>query len=344
MSNKLATRSPKRLIQQDKVQQKFQEILGQKSQGFVTSVLQCISNNDMLSKAEPTSVYNAAMTAAVLDLPINQNLGFAYIIPYKSRGKTVAQFQMGYKGYIQLCQRSGLFKTISATPIYEGQVEKENPLTGFEFNFDNQLSEKVIGYASYFALLNGFEKIFYMPQKKVESHAKEYSQSYRKGFGPWTDNFEGMALKTVLKLLLSKYAPMTIDMEKAVTFDQGEVKDVDNLEVDYVDNGEDVDGSLVGKQITEEVTGSDGSENGKDKEVQEDDSEVEEAEKPFKPSKKQREGLLNKAQYLSKDNQNKLVKFINKDDMTQEEWTTWTEHAIKAKKKAEKEEKEAKKK
>src|SRR5699024_1683838 len=146
MSNQLTKYEPKQLFSAQKVHKKFQEVLGQKAQGFITSVLQAISNSDMLANSDANSVYSAAMSAAVLDLPINPNLGFAYIIPYRNKGKTVAQFQMGYKGFIQLCQRSGQFKTISATPIYEGQIEKENPLTGFEFNFDNQISNKVIGY------------------------------------------------------------------------------------------------------------------------------------------------------------------------------------------------------
>lgn len=227
----------KQLFSKDSVHKKFAEVLGKKSKGFVTSVLQAINDSDMLSESSSESVYSAAMTAAVLDLPINPNLGFAYIIPYRIKNKgVVATFQIGYKGLIQLCQRSGQFKTISATPIYAGQILEENPLTGYEFNFNNRTSDEVIGYAAYFSLVNGFEKTLYMTVEDVEKHAKEYSQSYKKKYGPWVDNFEAMAIKTVLKLLLSKYAPMTIDMEKAITFDQGEVKDVDGMEVGYIDN------------------------------------------------------------------------------------------------------------
>ncbi|HKK44770.1 MAG TPA: recombinase RecT [Balneolaceae bacterium] len=230
--------SPKQFFRTGSVQKKFQELLGKKAQGFITSILQTISDSQMLAEADVNSVYNAAMTAAVLDLPINPNLGFAYIIPYRVKNKgVVAQFQMGYKGYIQLCQRSGRFKTISATPIYKGQVIEENPLTGFKFNFNARESNEVVGYAAYFSLINGFEKTLYMTMDEIIAHAKEYSQSYQKGFGPWRDNFEAMAIKTVIKLLLSKYAPMTIEMQalqEALTHDQAVIGD--NAEVGYVDN------------------------------------------------------------------------------------------------------------
>lgn len=232
----------------DAVKAKFQELLGKKSQGFVTSVLQVVTQNSLLSKAEPQTIYQAAMMAATLDLPINQNLGFAYIIPYNEKVKiagqpdsyrSVAQFQMGYKGYIQLAQRSGLFKTISAAPIYEGQLIEQNPLTGFVFDFTKKSSEKIIGFASYFELLNGFSKTLYMTTMELEAHGTKFSQTMRKGFGLWKDDFQSMALKTVIKLLLSKYAPLSIEMQRAVISDQSIVNDAETLDVDYIDNTED---------------------------------------------------------------------------------------------------------
>lgn len=232
----LAKYTPKQAFSHDSIKRRFEKVLGDKATGFVTSVLQVINDSKMLQKADTNSIFNAAMTAATLDLPINPNLGFAYIIPYNNKGGTVAQFQMGYKGFIQLAQRSGQYKTISATPIYAGQLIKENPLTGFEFNFDVAGEGDAIGYASYFELLNGFQKTLYMTLEDVQTHAKTYSQSYKKGFGPWVENFEVMALKTVIKLLISKYGPLSVDMEKAVTFDQGEVKDPNGMNVGYIDN------------------------------------------------------------------------------------------------------------
>jgi len=225
------------------VQQKFKELLGKRSTQFVTSVLQIVSNNKLLANAEPQSIFNAAATAATLDLPINQNLGFAYIIPYnekQSNGSysTVAQFQMGYKGFIQLAQRSGQFQTISATPVYEGQLIEENPLTGFVFDWKAKKSDIVVGYAAYFRLLNGFEKTLYMTTAQLKQHGQKFSQTFKKGFGLWKDDFDSMAQKTVIKLLLSKFAPLSVEMQRAVISDQAIVKDAETLDVQYINNEE----------------------------------------------------------------------------------------------------------
>ena len=243
--------TPQQVIKQfftaDSVQNKFRELLGKKSQGFIASLLQVVNANESLQKANPQTIYQAAMMAATLDLPINQNLGFAYIIPYNEKVKiagqpdswrSVAQFQMGYKGFIQLAQRSGQFKTISAAPIYEGQLIEENPLTGFTFDFTKKKSEKIIGYAAYFELLNGFQKTLYMTECELKSHGTRFSQTYKKGFGLWSDDFNSMALKTVIKLLLSKFAPLSIEMQRAVITDQSIINDSETLDVDYVDNTE----------------------------------------------------------------------------------------------------------
>jgi recombination protein RecT len=131
--------------------------------------------------------------------------------------------------------RSGQFKTISATPIYENQLISENPLTGFVFDFSKK-GNLVIGYAAYFSLINGFEKTLYMTVEDIKSHGTQYSQTFKKGFGLWNDNFEAMATKTVLKLLLSKYAPLSIEMQKAHIADQSIIRNVDTMEIEYGDN------------------------------------------------------------------------------------------------------------
>ncbi len=236
--NQLTT---KNYFSQDSVRRKFEDLLGKRASGFITSVLQAVASNDMLSKADPTTVFHAAATAATLDLPINQNLGFAYIIPYNLKQKdgsfrVVAQFQMGYKGFIQLAQRSGQFKTISATPIYEGQLISQNPLTGFVFDFTVLHSPKIIGYAAYFELLNGFQKTMYMTTSELKRHGTKFSKSFNKGFGLWKDDFDSMATKTVLKLMLSKFAPLSIDMKMAVISDQSIINDVETEDVTYIDN------------------------------------------------------------------------------------------------------------
>ncbi len=225
----------------DDVKKKFQEMLGKRAPQFITSVLQIVQSNDLLAKADPVSIYQSAAVAATLDLPLNNNLGFAYIVPYKSKQKDgsykdVAQFQMGYKGFIQLALRSGQFHNLSSTPIYEGQIKEANPLTGYVFDFAAKKSDVVIGYAAYFRLINGFEATHYMTVDQLKKHGSKYSQTFKKGFGLWKDDFEAMASKTVLKLLLSKFAPLSIEMQKAVVLDQGVIIDAEKDEAQYVDH------------------------------------------------------------------------------------------------------------
>lgn len=239
-NNQLATTGTKAVSQflnQKNVLEKFSELLGTKAQGFIASVISSVNSNDLLKNATNESIYTAALMAATLDLPVNQNLGFAYFIPFNNRktNKQECQFQIGYKGFIQLAMRSGQFKTIAATPILEGQLISENPLTGFEFDFKNK-GGQVIGYAAFFSLINGFEKTLYMSIDELKKHGTQYSQTFKKGFGLWNDNFDAMASKTVLKLLLSKYAPLSIEMQKAQIADQSVIKNVDTMEIEYIDN------------------------------------------------------------------------------------------------------------
>ena len=245
MSNQqIATQQTvKQFFSQDIIKNKVQEVLGQRSSQFITTVLQIASSNELLAKSDPVSILNAAMVAATLDLPINQNLGFAYIIPFNQKQKdgslkTVAQFQLGYKGFIQLAQRSGQFKTISATPIYDGQLIESNPLTGFKFDFTAKKSDIVIGYAAYFELLNGFQKTLYMTVDEMKAHGLKFSQTFKKGYGLWNDDFDSMAQKTVIKLLLSKFAPLSIEMQKAIVTDQAIVNDLKGENLTYDDHEE----------------------------------------------------------------------------------------------------------
>lgn len=239
----------KNLFAKDEVRNKFQEMLGKRATSFITSVLQIVASNKLLAKAEPHSVYHAAAAAATLDLPLNNNLGFAYIVPYNESTKNklgewvtvqVAQFQMGYKGFIQLAQRSGQYKLINAVDVREGELIGKNLLTGelvfkWEQDEDKRDALPIIGYVSYFELLNGFSKIMYMSVKKLHAHASKYSKTYQKNKGKWVDDFPSMALKTVLKLNISKYGPLSVDMQKAITFDQAIIKDADTMDVTYAD-------------------------------------------------------------------------------------------------------------
>lgn len=235
----------KMLFAKDDVKNKFQEMLGKRATAFMTSVLQIVNSNDLLKKADPMSVYNAAAVAATLDLPLNNGIGFAYIVPYNGKDGCVAQFQMGYKGFKQLAIRSGQFLLMNESDVREGEIKNHNRLSGeIEFqwiqNTAERLTKKVIGYVSYFKLVNGFEHTLYMTVEELEAHGKRYSQTYKKGFGLWKDDFSGMCLKTVVKLNLSKNAPLSVDMQKAITVDQSAIRNEETEDVDYVDAAEDV--------------------------------------------------------------------------------------------------------
>lgn len=252
MSNITQTKSIKSFFDGDAVKGKFNELLGKRSSQFITSVLQVVNSNTLLQKADPTTIYTAACTAAVLDLPINQNLGFAYIVPYKGQ----AQFQMGYKGFIQLAIRSGQYRTISACPIYEGQLSEENPLMGFVFDFKSKKSDKVIGYAAYFEMLNGFYKSDFWSVEKTESHAKRYSQSYKSGSGVWKDDFDAMGMKTVLKNLLSKYGLLSVEMQTAVERDSSVIAEDGTVEyVDHVELDENEENELILGELSARYSG-----------------------------------------------------------------------------------------
>jgi len=221
----------KDFFNQDGIKTHVKRLLGQKSELFISNVLSIVNSSALLQKCDPASIYQSALMATTLDLPLNQNLGFAYIIPYGDK----AQFQIGYKGYIQLAQRSGQFLKINACPIYEGQISANNPLTGFEFDFSVQ-SDVIIGYAAYFKLLNGYEQTLFMTIEDLNKHGKKFSQTFKKGFGLWKDDFESMARKTVLKLLLQRFAPLSIEMQRAEIADQSVIHDAETLEVSYADN------------------------------------------------------------------------------------------------------------
>lgn len=235
----------KSLFNRDDVKQKFNELLGKRSTSFITSVLQIVASNQLLAKADPASIYQAAAVAATLDLPLNNNLGFAYIVPYNQKykddkgnwqTKQVAQFQMGYKGFIQLAQRSGQFKTLAATAIYDGQIIEANPLTGYQFDFTKRPTETIVGYAAYFRLINGFEATLYMTVDQIKKHGGKYSKTFSNDKGLWNTDFEAMATKTVIKLLLSKFAPLSVEMQKAVITDQGVINNADTEDITYIDN------------------------------------------------------------------------------------------------------------
>ena len=216
------------------MQQKLIELLGKNAQSFATSVLQVVNSNDMLKNADPQTVFSAACMAATLNLPINNNLGFAYIVPFRNNkaNRTEAQFQLGYKGFIQLAQRSGQFKRINACATYSDDTEQTvyERLTSL---LPKKPTGQITGYIAYFQLLNGYEAHLAMSIEELTAHSQKYSQTAKKGFGVWKDNFDAMAQKTVIKLLLSKQAPLSIDtpLATAVQADQAVIHDVDGEQV-----------------------------------------------------------------------------------------------------------------
>lgn len=208
-------------------------------QAFTSSVLSVVNNNKYLRNADPASIYGATMVAASMNLQVNPSLGECAIIPY---GKQ-AQFQVMRSGLVQLAMRSGVIKSLINEVVYEGQLVKKNKFKGvYEFDEDAKTSDKVIGYMSYMETVEGFEKTLYMTVDEVKEHAKKFSKTYQSGSGIWKENFDAMAMKTVLKKLLSKWAPKSV--APARQFDQAVVKinpdkgqtDIEDAEVVYVDN------------------------------------------------------------------------------------------------------------
>ena len=222
---------------------KFEQIMGKKAQGFITSVMQIVSSNKDLSKCDPQSIYNAAATAAILDLPLNNNLQFAALVPYKDNktGKVSATFQIMWKGMVQLAQRSGQFSTINVTDVRQGELKHRDRLTGectFEWEQDDvkRVTLPIIGFVSYFRLINGFEKPLYRTKAELQAHAAKYSKTYNRSDSKWNTDFEAMCAKTVIKESLNKWAPLSIDMARAIQADHSIVASIEDGKYEYPDN------------------------------------------------------------------------------------------------------------
>ena len=238
-------------INDTRTQNYLQEVLKDKKESFVTSLVSVVANNTALQACEPLTIMYAAMKATALSLPIDPNLGFAYVIPYKNKGVDEAQFQLGYKGFIQLAMRSGQFQSINADAVYEGEISRRDKKSGDIELEGERISDKVVGYFAYFKLLNGFEKTLYMTVDEVKAHANRFSQTAKRGYGLWNDKeaFDAMARKTVMKMLLSKFAPMSIEsIQSAVKADQAVYRTEDMVE-DYVDNQQGPDEQMAAEIV-----------------------------------------------------------------------------------------------
>lgn len=257
-SNKLTISN---YFQAPNVKKKFEDVLGSKAPAFIASMLSAISTNSQLANADPKSVYSAAMIAASLDLPINPNLGMAYIIPYNVKDKTIeirnnkevavekwvvkGQFQVGWKGFVQLALRTNQYETINTLMVKEGEIVEDDLLSGeMKFNWIKDRDERDkapnIGAVAYFRLLNGFYKYNFMTINQLIAHGLKYSKTYSskvesiKKSSKWETDFEAMAKKTVLKLLLDKFGPKSTQMQTAQLADQAVIKE--NGEMEYPDN------------------------------------------------------------------------------------------------------------
>lgn len=221
----------KALMATPMMKKKFNDILRDKTDSFMGSLMTLVGGDDYLAKAEPMTIIASAMKAATMDLPIDKNLGYAYIVPFNRSEKVgnqwvkhnEAQFILGYKGYIQLAQRSGQYKALNAITVYEGQIASWNPLTEeFEFDYNGKTSDEVVGYVGFFELLNGFKKTVYWTKQEVEAHRIKNAKGYDKEklSGAWVDNYDQMAIKTVLRNLLAKWGILSVEMQTAVTSDE----------------------------------------------------------------------------------------------------------------------------
>lgn len=245
----------KSILNADSVIEQFRNALKENAGAFVASIIDLYNSDKGLQKCEPKAVVMEALKAAVMKLPINKALGFAYIIVFNNSVRKAdgsyekvptPTFVPGYKGYNQLAMRTGQYRTINADIVYEGEVKKKNKLTG-EISFDGEkTSDKVTGYFAYFELLNGFSKTLYVELEDMAKHAKRFSPSIKfdknvtvaslmkragrdsTGLG-WDGDFDAMALKTCLRNLLSKYGYLSVDMQNAIAAD---------IEADSMQNGD----------------------------------------------------------------------------------------------------------
>ena len=240
----------KDFLKQDYVIKEFAKLV-QDPTNFIMSAITTIQQNNFPADIDRNSVLFGLMNAAILKLPINNNFGLAYLIPYRDnkKGKTYAQFQIGAKGFIALAIRSGLVINFSTTEVYDGQLLEFNPLTGSKFDFSKKQSNKIIGFACYLELKNGFKRTEFMTYEQMMAHAKRYSESFKHNQGAWVTNFIEMGCKTIGKLTLKKYMPfLTDEIGRALQTDQAVI--IGENEFVYIDNENDDD--VVNEVITKE--------------------------------------------------------------------------------------------
>lgn len=234
----------KDMMSTDNVKARFEELLGANAQQYMASIANTVSGSKDLKECDAASILSAAFVAASFDLPIDPNLGFSAIVPYNRSMKDAhgnwvkvksAQFQMMYKGFIQLAIRSGEYEKMNCSEVYQDELMSYNPISGEcefvkDFSACTQRDEgdpkNIAGYYAWFKLRSGFSKELYMSKQAVTNHAKKYSQAYRydlsqnKQSSKWSTDFDAMAKKTVIKMLLSRWGILSVKMQQAIVEDQ----------------------------------------------------------------------------------------------------------------------------
>lgn len=250
----------KNVLKADSVQEQFRNALGKNSSSFVASVIDLYNTDTNLQQCNPNQVVMEALKAAVLKLPVSRALGCAYVVAYNNSKKITdpqtgrevwkkvmePAFQLGYRGYIQLAMRTAQYRTINADVVYEGEYQGYDKLSGRVDLNGKKTSDTVVGYFCYIELINGYQKTIYMTVEEVAKHAKKFAKGIAKEttveqlinlaklpVAPdskavgWMGNFHGMAIKTVIRLLLGKYGYLSVEMQQAVADDMG----ADSLEI-----------------------------------------------------------------------------------------------------------------
>ena len=236
------------MLDGEKLRGRFNELLGNRSAQFVSSLVSMVNASPELQQAfyeAPMTVIQAGLKAAAFDLPIDQNLGYAYIVPFKNSKKDAdgnwtskheASFILGWKGMHQLALRTGAYKTINVVDIRDGELKSYNRLTeeaDIDFIEDDDVRESkpIIGYLGYYRLVNGAEKTIYMTIKQIENHEKKFRKGQFMGKG-WRDDFDAMARKTVYRKLIGKWGVMSIQYQSA----QEGATLAQQMQEEYIDN------------------------------------------------------------------------------------------------------------
>ena len=271
-----ATNKPKFsvAIQSDMYKNLINQTLGDKERAtrFIASISSAVATNQALQECDAGTILSGALLGESLNLSPSPQLGQYYLVPFNDskKGYKVAQFQLGYKGYIQLAIRSGQYKKLNVLAIKKGELIKYDPLNEeIEVNLIEDEEERenaeTIGYYAMFEYSNGFRKSLYWSKSKMQKHALKYSKGYsaHKGYTYWEKDFDGMAYKTMLRQLISKWGIMSIDMQQAVEKDMatintdGTYEYVDNEENEIIEQEEPQEETTIQNETTEKEVSMD---------------------------------------------------------------------------------------